>query len=192
MLCILCISCGKFGRPLPPEKVSPEGLEIKDVKPSSEGITFTWLSPQVDTRGKKLRSLGGYNLYRRELLTDDDLTDSYAKYDLLDTVEDKTFPVLEERKNIAKKELKPVRKVSLTDEERTIEYTDKTLEAGKSYVYKIVAYNNSSVEGDIIKAVKVTFNGEQSLIEIFPFESLERSVYDDTKDVNDEIDTGFN
>jgi hypothetical protein len=180
ILIICCVistlSCGRYGKPLPPEKFSPSTVTDLEVIPEEKSINFHWTAPQTDTRGEELMKLKGYRIYRRTLLASDKLLDPKAEYNLLFTVEDRSIEKLEELREEAIKELKTSRKIALTKEERASKYTDDTVLQGESYLYKIVPFNHRWVDGDVDTIVKVDFKGAGSSIEKIPFESLEKEV----------------
>lgn len=169
----LCVACGKYGDPLPPEDFAPAEVQMLVVTPSVQGITFNWTAPQNDAKTKKLKDLEGYRIYRRELNRSSRLTDPTAKFDLIGTVEDTHLKELLEMRAQAIEQGQISRKVTLPAERSQFQYVDRSAVPGKRYYYQIVPINQGGVEGKVIERVNILFRGEVSEIARIPYSAEE-------------------
>jgi hypothetical protein len=168
--------CGRYAAPVPPERTSPQAIEFATITPAKNSISFSWLAPEKDARGDELVTLSGYRVYRR--LVSSNQYDKYEmhsgenddesrlptprtvvntdqlEFSLITDIPDTSFNLLQKRREEAREKGTPVRKVSLSSQERTYTYKDTDVEVGREYLYKVVAYNTSSVEGPVLKLLR--------------------------------------
>jgi hypothetical protein len=155
----LICGCGKAAPPVAPERTSPQSVQFAEVSGTSEGVLFRWFAPTSDVRGKDLKNLQGYRVYRRLVGGD-----GSRPFELITTVPDQTHKRIEEKIQEAKDNGKRVKRVKLSEQERSVTVLDKEVELGKSYLYKIVPYNHPRIEGSVEKLVRVQFQGEQTQV----------------------------
>lgn len=191
LLTSLTAGCGKYGKPLPPEKVSPRAVAYTEVRGTSQGVSFGWLAPTDDARGKPLKSLNGYRIYRKQIKKPSDQTDPSVPFELIATLPDSTLASLQLKKEEAQRELKPTRRVKLSDQERTITFLDPHVEQGATYLYKVVAFNRRSIDGDFRNFVKVVFLGEGSQIASLENDEIDPGLQEDNVDLGAEETDGF-
>lgn len=182
----LLTGCGKYGKPLPPEKVSPRAVAFTEVRGTSQGVSFGWLAPTDDARGKPLKSLTGYRIYRKKISKPSDQSDPSVPFESIATITDSTLAVLKKRKEDAQRELKPSRRLKLSDEERKVTFLDPHVEQGATYLYKVVAFNRRSVDGDFRHLVKVVFLGEGSQISSLENDQIDPGLQEDDVDLEAE------
>jgi hypothetical protein len=161
---LVLAGCGRYGSPYPPEKLSPKAVRYTTVKGTPQGVSFEWLAPDSDGRGRPLKVLLGYRIYRKELSKPSDLVNESVPYELVATVADQSIATLEAKREEAKQQQRPVRALKLTPESRRVSYLDTTPQYGKSYAYRVVPFNRESVEGDYREILKVVFVGEASQV----------------------------
>jgi hypothetical protein len=148
-------------------------LGVENVSPT-KSLKLTWLSPVEDERGKKLKRLTGYHIYRtgEELGNKDGFT-------LVATIPDTTTAVLEKKVEESIKNGAPVQRVKLTEVERQVSYVD-TVDEGKVYFYRIVPYNHSWFEGRAPSLVKVLYAESGSTFQIVPNLNNKKDIEDST------------
>ncbi|MDC0358178.1 hypothetical protein OAO01_05120 [Oligoflexia bacterium] len=166
-------ACGRLGPPLPPEAFSPQAVQYLETFPELHAVRFAWESPGGDLRGQELESMDGYRIYRRELLKEADLVEDEDEFEIITSVEDKHVKVREELRDAAKLAGKPARNISAEPALKIFEYTDSDVQPGKTYLYKIVPFNQDDVEGQVLQLVRVLFRGESSEIAILEQDAFE-------------------
>jgi hypothetical protein len=167
--CILLLAsaCGREAAPFPPEKVSPKAVERIQFKADDKKVDFSWLAPKSNERGKPLKEMDGYHIYKAQLVdpeTVEQLKDD--DFELLTTLPDNTIDLLNKRKEEATAAGKSQLRVSLSKEERTVNFSDQALELNKTYVYKIAPFNHKWVDGASPQLIKVIFKGAVSEISL--------------------------
>ena len=166
-------ACGKYGPPIPPEALSPRPVQALNVSADTQGVKFTWTAPDADQRGKDLKSMDGYNVYRSEV---DPLAApadrGKVSYELVGNIADKHIAELLRLQKEAIAAGKPTHKVKIDDALKHFEFLDKLVEQNKIYLYKVVPFNQDRVEGQFNQFVKVLFKDETSEI-TFPKNFME-------------------
>ena len=169
VLTLSLTACGKYGPPLPPEALSPRAVAELEAIAASDGVKFTWRGVDNDRRGKELKDLGGYKIYRREINIAhevSDKTDKESEYQLLATIEDKHIAELRRIREEALAAGKPARRLKVNDALKAFQYVDASAQNGTIYLYRLVPFNQGQVEGQVNKIVKVLFKGEASEIHL--------------------------
>ncbi|NLF24630.1 MAG: hypothetical protein GX589_03115 [Deltaproteobacteria bacterium] len=156
------LGCGRYGPPLPPEEFSPRAVQDLKVVPGLQGVDFAWSAPSSDRRGKELKEIEGYRVYRKEIVKRSDILDDSVSFELLTSIPDSHLEVLEDLRIEARKQGQIGRKVTLDDHLLDFKYSDQTVVPGVTYLYKIVPYNQGGVEGEFLGYVKIVFRGESS------------------------------
>lgn len=170
--------CGKYLRPLPPEVVSPAGVEELAASASLEGVKLTWRSPTSDLRGKDLKSLTGYSVQRR-VLTDKQSEDvSETVFEQISFIEDHSVEKLLEAREAARIAGTPQHRAKVDDSLKSFEFKDVNLASGAKYVYRIVPTNDSG-EGATPKLVRVLFRGDSSEVAVIESGELEEELLED-------------
>ena len=161
---ILMTGCGKYGKPLPPEVLAPTPVKEAIVTASDAGVNFDWGSPTHDTRGKELKSMNGYRLYRKSIVAQKDIIDDSVSFDLITTIVDEHVNVREKLRAEARAEGKPGRRITAPKSYQHFNFTDKSVALGQSYLYKIVPFNQGDVESENPDLFLVVFSGASSHI----------------------------
>jgi len=168
LLLVICLvflqSCGRYGKPIPPEAVAPRQVQNLQITTNDQGVKFNWDPPSHDVRGKKLKEIDGYFVYRRDSEIGEDIIKKHksSNFDLLTTIADTHLKVLKERKEEALSKDEPARRLKADDSLTKFEYLDSKVSPGQLYFYKIVAFNQGDEEGQVRKLIKILFKGEQS------------------------------
>ena len=68
MCAVLFSACGKKGALIPPEALVPAPATDFRVQQQGEGFRISWTAPGKEERGRPLRDLAGFRLYRHEVL----------------------------------------------------------------------------------------------------------------------------
>lgn len=159
----ILVGCGRYAPPLAPEALAPQAVEDLQTTAANDGIRFAWTSSRHDVRGKDLKSIDGYRIYRKEIVNKSDVVDPDVEYQLLTTVEDKHVEDLKVKREQAKKEGKISRRVSPDPALTKFDFLDSTLQTEHTYIYKFIPINQGGVEGGLPKKlIKVLFRGDQS------------------------------
>ncbi|RMG43099.1 MAG: hypothetical protein D6719_04495 [Candidatus Dadabacteria bacterium] len=178
LFCLLLVACGKYGPPLAPEYFSPMPVENLQVSASLDGVSFRWEAPSSDLRGKDLRSIDGYKIYKTEI-SKSKREDSPAvkKEHLLAVIPDTHLEELSQRRKKVLAQGGSARKLKPLDQLIHFEYTDKQVKPGELYLYKIVPFNQGNVEGAAGTLVKVLFRGDSSEVSLQPAGRIADSLY---------------
>ena len=166
--------CGKYAAPEPPERLSPAAVEVGEVIATGSGVTIQWLAPTEDQRGKRLKDLLGYIVYRKELETAADTLDPLKPFEEIKRVDDSSLARLKKKTEAAVQSGKPARRVSLASEERRVSITDETVTPGRTYLYKIAPFSSEGVDGGVESLIRVVFTGASgSSITVIPAAKIE-------------------
>jgi len=169
--------CGKYSPPLAPEDLSPQPVTELKVVSSPDGVAFSWRAPNKDHRGKELRTLNGYRVYRKVLEKSSDLLDPKVEYSEIALVEDPHLAKLQQLRLDAKAQGKPTRSVKVTDAEKAFSFSDTSPQSGKRYAYQIVPINQGNEEGDPGQIILVLFRGETSEVSMLPLSQVTEDIF---------------
>jgi len=163
------VGCGKMGPPFPPERLNPEPVKFVSATADESGVSLTWLAPRNDELGRPLKVLNVYRVYRRlaaltptdgaEKSLSDELSDDFK---LVGEVKDVTMQRFTEAQALALSQGKPLKRVTLSDEDRFVVYKDSSVKLGGVYVYYIVPVNQTRFEGRYLEFIKVIFTGSNN------------------------------
>ena len=158
------ISCGKFAPPIPPESFAPKSVRELTATASIEGVQFEWDAPDMDRQGKELKTMNGYEIQRKELKQESDALDPEVEFEKIGFLEDIHVLNREEKRDLAKAEGRPSKRLSADTHLTHFSYLDQGLTPGAEYLYKIVPINQEDEEGDVKQFVKVKFQGDSSTV----------------------------
>ena len=88
IFCFL-VGCGRYAPPLAPEALAPHAVEDLQTTAKSEGVYFAWTASRHDVRGRDLKSIDGYRIYRKEIFNKSDVIDPNVEYLLVTTIQDR-------------------------------------------------------------------------------------------------------
>lgn len=148
-------SCGRYVDPVSPEIVAPEGVRALAVDADLTRVTFNFRSAQRDTRGKQLKSLDGYRIYKKEITEESPSIFKKDEYDLLTMINDDHLPELFALQDQARAEGRSPRRVRAPDAQTTFTFTDKNITPDRIFAYRIVGVNQNGVESNMERIVKV-------------------------------------
>ncbi len=156
-------SCGKYGKPFPPETLGALAPTDFQIIPLIDGVDFKWQASVKDRRGKDLKFFDGFKIYRitfpdQEKIEEFDFDEDH----LLLTIPDHHFEKYMEMLEKAEEEGRPTRKVKLTEEELLYSFSDRDLEPGVEYGYFIVPFLYGDVRGEVRDVLVISFRGLQS------------------------------
>ena len=157
-------ACGRMLPPFAPEDLAPKRVEQLEVVALDSGIQFSWLAPEMDTRGEPLRSLDGYIIERKLIEEPSDVVDETLSYDEVGAVRDSFFRALEVEQKQMKAEGKPTRKARVDDTIRRHTFLDDSLELDNRYLYRVIPINQGGEKGEVSAFVDVEFKGVSSEI----------------------------
>jgi hypothetical protein len=171
LMVILCgfLGCGKMGPPFPPERLNPEPVKFVSAVSDESGVLLSWLAPRNDELGRPLKVLNLYRVYRRLAAltsTDTDRIELGDDFKLIGEVKDVTMQRFADAQALALSQGKPLRRVTLSDEDRLVVYKDSSVKLGGVYIYYIVPVNQTRFEGRYLEFIKVIFTGNNSSIEV--------------------------
>lgn len=162
--CVFLLGCGRYGPPLPPESLAPNEVENLEVLPATNSITFRWRAPENDIRGKELKSLDAYRIFRKEIESSSDILDDDIEELAVGTVPDLHIEERDRLREEARAANQPTHRISVPSELKEFEYQDQDLVPGKTYIYRVVPVNQGGVEGERWRVVQVIFRGEASVV----------------------------
>lgn len=169
---IVC-ACGRYAKPFTPEALAPRDVVTLQARATADAIVFNWKAPDSDARGKELKSMDGYNIYRKLIVKPMDITsDDEQEFELLNSVPDTHVLELKRLRDEAKAKGLPSHRVKVDDALMHFEYVDKNLSPGQSYLYKIVPVNQDGVNGVIKNMVRVVYRGQDSQISYVPYSTF--------------------
>ncbi len=161
--------CGRYGKPLPPEYLAPASIKELEVTSAADGVKFSWQSPDHDRRGKDLKTIDGYKVLRKEVaLSDSSELEKAGDFSVVATVGDTHLVELEKQKQELLAQEKPARRLKPEAESTTFSFTDSSVVSGKSYLYRIMPFNQGGVLGQSKQTVRVVYSGANTQISILP------------------------
>lgn len=169
--CVLC-ACGKYAAPFSPEKVAPQAVGSLVATGTDKSVVITWNTPESDRRDKSLKEMDGFSVYRKDIVTNKDITNEDIPFELLVEIPDKAIFEREKRREEARELGAISRRVKIDPTLSGQRYEDATVERGKSYLYKVVPTNQGGVEGEVREFVSITFRGPESDISIVSAKKL--------------------
>ena len=159
-------ACGKFAPPIPPERLAPRAIEELQVTAQDTQMEFKWRAPRSDERGRELKSIDGYHVYRKIITQQSDISDPKARFELLASVPDTHIIEREKLRAEARAQGKPGRRIDAPAASKDFRYADGSVKPGESYLYKIVPYNQGDSEGLFDRQTLVLFSGTASKITV--------------------------
>lgn len=169
----LCFgACGKYAAPRPPEDFSPREVDALQAAADLQGVQLSWRAPERDMRGRPLKSIEGYWIYRKEIAQLSDIMDVSKPDVLLAVIPDTHLLELDKMRAEAEKAGRLTRRVKVEEEKKRFAYTDLNVQSGKTYLYRIVPFNQGGVAGHYNQLVKVLFRGDSSEIAFIPYRAF--------------------
>jgi len=160
------LGCGRYTKPLPPENFAPAAVQSLSVSGQVDGVKLSWKAPQNDARGKNLKQINGYRIYRKSLATIADIARLKGEDQLVTSITDTHLEDLEKMKNTLREQGQNARRVSLPTERYNFDFLDTQVIPSGRYAYRVVPVNQGGVEGVSDQVVQVSFLGERSEIVI--------------------------
>jgi hypothetical protein len=157
-----CAACGRYKNPLPPEVLAPRGVDAFMVTPRADGVLLSWKSPEVDRRGKELKSIEGYQVQRKQIVNRGDETAEDVAFKDLGFVKDRHIEVREKLRAEARAQGKIGRSIQAPEELTSFSYLDRTAAVGSTYLYQVLPMNQGRTEGLVLEVARVVFRGAQS------------------------------
>lgn len=142
LLLVALAACGRYAPPVAPEYLAPSIVNNPTMTLES-GARLNWVASSSDVRGKKLKTIDGYEIYRR--------LESSEEFERIGFVKDSHLIELKKLQEQAKKAGKTVRKVRVAAEQLNFTYLDKKPVKSEKSIYAIVPVNNSGVKSVQIK-----------------------------------------
>lgn len=174
----LCLSaCGKFGRPVPPEALSPAAVEELNISADAASVALSWKAPRKDIRSKELRSIEGYEVLRATVGGP-----APAQFDRRAFVEDIHLRERDRLQAEARAAGMPVRRVKVDPSLTAFRFTDTEVTLGSRYIYRVVPVNQGGTEGAVGESLALTFNGTTSQITRIGGADLESVLFDEALD----------
>ena len=158
-LLILLSGCGRYITPTSPEELIPLPVDLltASIVPEDGSLLITWMAPQSNISGKKLKELNGYQIEKAEGGADKTLSDAplERQFEKVDFIPDTYYEELRKQRDATELRGDIVRKVKLKDPQKTFSYNEKTPPTGIT-IYRIYAVNDDGGDGDVKKAVQLT------------------------------------
>lgn len=163
-LTVSLAACGRMGPPVAPELLAPEQVQALKVTGNQDGVSFYWEAPKADQRGNALKVIDGYRIYRKKIERSSDVTDQSIAFEQITEIGDSHLIELEKERDKLKALGRPAHRARVDKALTEFTYTDKTVNSGNTYVYKVVPTNHGGVESDSFQLVKVLWRGDSSEI----------------------------
>lgn len=163
-LTLFSTGCGHYVAPVPPEMLAPAPVNNFTVAPMADGVLFAFTSSKKDARGKQLKSIEGYNLYRREFIEGETDVTKTIGYSKIATIKDQHLVEVAKLQEQALAEGKNPNRVKAPAKFTSFTFKDTGLQLGKAYAYRLVGVNQNGVEAEVDRLVKVDFKGDDSHI----------------------------
>ena len=156
--------CGRYAPVVAPELTAPDVVKYQPFVPVSKGVSLTWIAPQQDRQGKKLKKLDGFKIYRREIpMSRQARNNDDSEFKVIGVVGDTTVAQRVQREKEQRAVLKSGRQVRLSQEDLLVSFLDKNVTTGSLYLYKVLPFNSLAAEGLATSFVEVLYNGEKSV-----------------------------
>jgi len=162
---LLLFGCGKYGPPLAPEVLAPQAVQNLRASAVLGEVRIQWESPQRDRRGRELKFIDGYDIYRAELLADQPMPSFLAINELYSKVAFMPDNHIEQRERLraeARELGQPLRRIRVDPELMSFVFVDRALEGGRRYIYQVRPVNQGGVEGQVLQTVEVFYRGDLS------------------------------
>lgn len=185
-LCSLFLGCGRYLKPLPPEAFAPQAVRDLIVHADTNGVIFDWKSPELDRRGKELKTLDGYDIYRKVIENPADVVSRDVEPDKIASISDLSVATLTKTREEARAQGKIGRRIKADSALQSFTFTDATAEPGKEYLYTLIPINQGDVKGAPGVPIRVLFRGEASEISFVKGDLLERLFEQSGDDDDDE------
>ncbi|RMD86981.1 MAG: hypothetical protein D6808_02265 [Candidatus Dadabacteria bacterium] len=163
---VICsiVSCGYYMPPIPPEDLAPEGVRNLKVDLTEKAVIFSWNSSEKDLRGKPLKDLKGYKVYKAKLEYLEETLLDEDRFEKIADLKDTHLETLRKLRKKAEAKGKSTRKLKAPKEETTFSVKDTKVEKGGIYIYRIVPYN-TELESEKAAVFRITFFGPKSVVE---------------------------
>ena len=179
----LLAGCGRYGSPIAPEALAPRAVQQLEIVPDISGVRLSWESPELDQRGRELRMIDAYKVYRAVVTESTQvLNDSSLDYELLTVVEDRHLAELERLRSEAEKQGRSARKIQRDKAASQFSYLDSNVSNDSVYVYKIVPVNQGDVSGAVNQLIRIRYRTAGSEIRRLTSESISAEAQDDSED----------
>jgi hypothetical protein len=164
ILGVTIIGCGRYAPVIAPELTAPNVVKYQPFVPNSKGVSLTWIAPQQDRQGKKLKKLDGFRIYRREIPMNRQARNDYDnEFKVIGVVADTTVAERVRRQKEQRAVLKSGRQVRLSQEDLSVSFLDANVTTGSLYLYKVTPFNSLAAEGLATSFVEVLYDGEKSI-----------------------------
>lgn len=150
--------CGRYLRAVNPERLVPREVEeLSAVVEPDQTVTISWIAPQSDLRGKKLKEMDGYLIQSATANPLSILSDKPVEkqYEDIETIPDTTFEILRKKQEDAEIRGDIVRKAKVKEEDRRYTYRVKMIPDGLT-IYRVIPVNDEGGEGLVKYAVQVS------------------------------------
>jgi hypothetical protein len=179
----LLSACGRYGSPLSPELLAPRAVQKLEVLPDISGVRLTWQAPETDLRGRELRRLDSYRVYRAVVSDSTQaLTDGALDYELLSSLEDRHLFDRERLRDEADAAGRSARKVESDKTAGLFSFLDSNVSNNSVYVYKVVPVNQGNVLGAFDRLIRVHFKSSGSEVRLLANESASLAEGEDLED----------
>lgn len=164
--------CGRYGPPVPPTALAPQKPKSASVRLEANTVIISWANPSEDRRGKSLISLEDVKVYRRQLPSVLQISDSSpSEWELIKQEMISNFEAKKSKGGapgpLAAVAAAPSAKSS-AQVSGLIEYRDTLPSSDGVYQYVLQASNQGGVEGDVSDIYQVSFfkNGTSEVVVI--------------------------
>lgn len=153
--------CGRYEAPIVPEQLISESVKELGATVDSQTVTLSWKRPSVDARGKRLKDIDGYRVYRAMIFSPSNLKELQSAratgpdFTEVGWVADGSHEKLTKLQDEAEARGDMRRKVKLEPSDTTFSFVDPFKATSGVFLYKVVPVNQSWEEGAVDKYIKV-------------------------------------
>jgi hypothetical protein len=169
LVALALTGCGRNLPPEPPEAVAPQSVFELTAKASNSGIVFEWIAPADDQRGKELKEISGYKIFKKEINKISDFLDPTVEWVEVGQVADNHLVKLQQLREEARSQGKPARRVQVDGIDKQFSFKAEGLKSGQRYAFLIRPFNESGGDGGADRVVQVVFRGTASEVAIQQF-----------------------
>lgn len=166
-------ACGRMAAPVAPEALAPASVSDLKILGQSDGVFLSWRAPETDQRGADLKYIDGYKIYKRAGYGASKSNAAVSNFEVVAVVKDLHLIALNQKMAELRAQGQPGHKAKVDSSLKAFSYIDKQVETGKTYIYKVVPFNQDSVESSSYALVSIAWNGGASEVVVLDRNSFE-------------------
>lgn len=158
--------------PVAPEALAPAAVKNLKIVGQADGVLISWLSPETDQRGADLKSIDGYKIYKKTAKASSVSSEAPATFAQIANIQDQHIVELNKQAAELRAQGKPGRRAKIDAALKTFSYLDKQVQLGSTYIYKLVPYNQGTMESSSFDLISINWKGSDSAAKILDSSEL--------------------